>query len=288
MTSGTISRLGFAAFAGLALSVITAPAGAVGLVQTERAEISLDYEAYFGGMHIVSARADIMLDADSYRVDSKARARGLLDWFSGWFGEAVSRGDIVDGKPRPVEHTNAGHWREKPRSLSMIYKPDGVIEVEETSPPDQNELTPIPEGATDNTIDPITAIIGMANVLADGGACDGFLAIYDGRRRYDVDMTDGGSHDLEPNEYNIFDGEARACKFEIERIGGFRIERSQFAREARDRTIWVAKPFEDAPPIPVRINAETAFGRLVVHLVAARIGDREIAVQPGRDVLAEE
>lgn len=257
--------------------------------------LRLEYEGYFGGLHIGSARAVLERRGGAYRVSAEARARGLLEWFSQWRGRAESRGRLVDApgaragvEPKPDLHRNRGEWRGDPRWSILTYDADGRVSAQDGSPPDPNELTPIPDGSTRDTIDPISAIVAMAEAMQDGGLCEATLQLFDGRRRFDLTVTDGGVRDFAPNDYSIFQGEARGCALEIERIGGFRIERSKYAETARDRTVWVGRPIPGGPAVPVRLEVETAYGTAVVHLVGAYSADQRIALEPGRDVMADD
>ena len=56
-------------------------------------------------------------------------------------------------------------------------------------------------------------------------------------------------------------------------LGGHRIERNKYAATARDRTIWVARPAEGAPLIPVRLSIETDYGTVMGHLTGYSLGD---------------
>lgn len=252
------------------------------------APLTLEYEAYFGGFHVASGRTSIALEGEGYTITGKARARGLLDWYSGWQGNAVSRGQIgTDGAVVPLTHDNGGIWRGSTRRNALVFQPDGSVDVAQESPPDPNKLTPIPPASIPGSVDPISAILFLAGVIEKGGGCNGRIPIYDGRRRYDLSVTEGATRTFEKNDYTIFAGEATACEIEFQKIGGFRKDQSKYSRTARDRTVWVARPLPDAPPIPVRVDVETDFGQLVVHLTAARHSGREIALEPGRDNLAD-
>jgi len=258
--------------------------------------LRLEYEGYFGGLHVGSARAVLEREGPRYRVSAEARARGLLEWFSEWRGQAETRGRLSDEDvrnaaklaPKPAMHRNRGEWQGDPRWSVLSYDAQGRISKAEGSPPDEDELTPIPEGTTQNTIDPISAIVAVAEVLDEGGRCEAELRLYDGRRRYNVQLTDEGERTFAPNAYTIFDGAARACRIEIERIGGFRVDRSKYAETARDRIVYVGRPIPGGPAVPVRVEIETALGKAVVHLVGAYLADRRIALEPGRDVMADE
>jgi hypothetical protein len=258
--------------------------------------LRLEYEGYFGGFHIGSARAVMERDGEGYRVSAEARARGLLDWYSQWRGQAESRGrlgvedtfGLDDAAPKPALHRNRGEWNGDQRWSVLDFDSQGRVTKDEGSPPDENELTPIPEGATQNTIDPISAVVALSEVLEEGGLCEATLRLYDGRRRYNLSVTDQGVRQFEPNDYTVFQGDARACELEIERIGGFRKEQSKYSKTARKRTVWVGRPLTGGPPVPVRVEIETAYGTALVHLVGAYSGTRKLALEPTRDVMADD
>lgn len=274
---------GFLALFGMVACLAVSPARA-----DARLDLTLEYEAYFGGMHIGSARASILREDVRYRITGQARARGLLDWYSGWQGNVLSEGVIGTARRvEPERHENEGLWQGSPRRNLLVFSPDGSVTVEQESPPDSNKLTPIPEESISGSIDPLSAILSLAGVMETGGDCKATIPIYDGRRRYDIQVAPDGMRDLKANPYTIFSGQAQACRFTIDRIGGIRTEKSKYQEAARDRRVWVANPLPDAPPIPVRVEVETDLGQLVIHLTAARYRGMEIALEPGTDNLAD-
>ncbi len=259
----------------------------------------LAYEAYFGGFHIGSARAVVSADGRRYRLEAAGRARGLLDWYAGWRGNVLTRGRL-DAEPGTTDaaarrivprlHSHAGTWQEDRRWTRLSYGTGGAIADHATSPEDPDEAdetTPVPSDSVNDTIDPLTAVLRLSRQIAAGEPCRADLRIYDGRRRYNLRVRDAGTRRFVANSYSVFDGEARGCRLAIERIGGFRKERSEYSETARERRVWVARPLPDALPVPVRVEVETGLGRAVMHLVGAAQGGKRIAVDPGRDVLAD-
>ena len=263
----------------------------------------LEYEAYFGGFHIGSARAVVSADGRRYRLEAAGRARGLLDWYSGWRGNVLTRGrlppktgaadDAADGAPHaivPRLHSHAGTWQEDRRWTRVSYGDAGRIADQSASREDAEEAgetTPVPPESLSGTIDPLTAVLRLSRRIAAGEVCRADLRIYDGRRRYDLAVRDAGTRRFAANAYSVFEGEAHGCRLSIERIGGFRKERSKYSEATRERLVWVARPLPDVMPVPVRVDIETGLGHAVMHLVgAARNGER-VAVDPGRDVLAD-
>ena len=137
--------------------------------------------------------------------------------------------------------------------------------------PDPSERTPLPPNAAEGTLDPLSAVIGMAFSMKDGAECRGVFPIFDGRRRYDVTVEPAPSRLLDAADYSIFTGEAATCKVtDYKRLGGFRKEPSKYADTARRREAYVARVAEDALPVPVRIEVHTDYGALVIHLTRYR------------------
>ena len=232
-------------------------------------DLTLEYEAYFGGMHVASARTQIYRDATTYHIEGKARARGLLDWYSDWKGQVSSRG--------------------KERRNSLTFNPDGTVDVTRDAPDEDEIITPVPKDSIPGSIDPITAILSLSGLIQQGEQCQGTVPVYDGRRRYDMSVTPDGMRTFERNDYTVFSGEAMACRLEFDRIGGFREQTSnKYTKTAHNRMVWVASPFPDTLPIPVRVEVDTDFGTLIVHLTAARYRDQEVALEPGGDNLADD
>ena len=116
------------------------------------------------------------------------------------------------------------------------------------------------------TLDPLSVIAGLSELLRKGGACEGSFAVFDGRKRYDLTVSDAGEAELEPTDYSIYSGPARGCRIDYQMLGGHRMERNKYAETARERIVWVARPTADAPLIPVRLEIETAYGTLMGHL----------------------
>src|SRR3546814_19696294 len=67
-------------------------------------------------------------------------------------------------------------------------------------------------------------------------------------------------------------------------LGGHKIERSKYVETARDRIVWVASPAEGAPPIPVRLEIETAYGSLMGHLTGFATGLQAPAKLQGKEL----
>ena len=244
------------------------------------------YEVYFGGLHIMSAESEFAPGADAYEVVAKARSRGMLDLFFGWRGETRSVGRYEAGRAVPDRHTNFGWRGDEKRSVILTYDETGEVTSAAVEPaPDPEEVTALPADAESGTIDPLTVIAQVSRTLARTGRCDGEFAVFDGRRRYDLRISDQGEETLAPTSYSIFSGEARRCRMEYRMLGGERRDPSKYSVTARDRDVYVARPVAGGPAIPVALKIETDFGTLMAHLTGLEmpkdVAQREESALPG-------
>ena len=242
--------------------------GALTWASQVRAEpLSAAYEVYFGGFHVLNAAALWQRSPGGYRISAEAETQGMIGWLYPWRGTTESRGRVEASQVVPLQHDNHGISERGERLVSLRYHPSGDI-AEAVVQPEQDweDRHPLPADAGQGTLDPLSVVAGLSELLQDGGPCEGEFSVFDGRRRYDLIVSDVGTTQLEPTDYSIFAGEARGCAIDYTLLGGHRVERNKYAATARERIVWVARPLEDAPMVPVRLQIETAYGTVMGHL----------------------
>jgi len=243
--------------------------------------VEMTYEVFFGGFHIVSARAALNRNTAAYTLTADANSRGMLDFFFSWHGQTRTQGRFVEGEAVPLEHKNFGIWNGEERVVEVSYDGEGTVEgVLVEPPPDLEEVNALPDDAEVGTVDPLSVIAQLSEAMTRGDQCAGTFNVFDGKRRYDLTVTDRGTEIFEPNDYSIFEGAAQACEVEFTLLGGDRKEKSKYAKTARNRVVYVGRPIEDAPAIPVRLRIETAYGVLMAHLTSVSAGGRQQALKP--------
>ncbi|WP_340117068.1 DUF3108 domain-containing protein [Pelagibius sp. 7325] len=239
-------------------------------ISSARAEpVSATYEVYFGGFHVLNAEALWVRGSSDYRLLAEAETRGFVGWLNPWKGTTESNGRIAGGKVIPQRHVNWGSATDEgeERIVALSYDRAGDI-TESLVQPEQDweDRHPLPADAGRGTLDPLSVIAGLSELLQKGGRCEGSFAVFDGRKRYDLTVSDAGERELEPTDYSIYAGPAHGCRLDYEMLGGHRMERNKYVETARERIVWVARPAENAPLIPVRLEIETAYGTLMGHL----------------------
>lgn len=248
-----------------AVQVVGAPANAAGT------GMRLDYAVYAGGIRLLEFSVGVGLSADGYAIGIAGGTRGWIDWLLGWRLTGRAQGTVSAEGLRPRSATTENLFRGRRRSAQLSFSPGAAVEARLEPPAEEDDRDPVPAAMTVGGTDLLTAVLSQSLKLADG-ACAARLPVFDGRRRFDVILTDGGAEDLAANEYSSFAGPSKKCLFRIERIAGYARRESEYDR-AKDRDqlyrIWFARPLPDRPPIPVRLEGTGGMGDFVVHLVGA-------------------
>lgn len=255
----------------LLFAFLAAPAGAA-------EPLRLQYEVYSSGFHVMTFEAAIEETGGAYRVGSVMKTSGVADTLLGFRMEARAAGAIEAQRPAPSRYEIVSTWRRKQRHATVEYRGSGVPVVALSPAQEEEELTPLPPGSLGGTIDPLTAALRAARTAAAAGTCRQSLPVFDGRRRYDLHFEDLGLRQVKRTRYSAFEGPARACQVRQERIGGF-VRADGKEDVARESILYVAEVLPGAPPVPVRIELETGWGWLYVHLAEIAGGGGQVRLQ---------
>jgi Protein of unknown function (DUF3108) len=231
--------------------------------------IELHYDVYGGGFRLLSLSIAVEQSAAAYRVVGSFRTRGIADLFASLTMRAETQGRIADGVPLPTRHRVDGTSRGRERHLSIEFLPrqEPLVEID---PPDPEKRTPIPPGQLVGTVDTMTGLLQLSRALAAGGDCARRVPVFDGRRRFDLVLTDLGTRELKRSGYSFYEGPAHLCHVRQERIGGFVLHDTEDKNRADQGDVWIAAVLPDTLPVPVRIEFNSGWGRSILHLVEIR------------------
>lgn len=249
------------------VAFVLAPCRDGGAAGTESGKADLSYMIYVGGLTFGSLKARLDFAPGRYRATTDIRTEGLIQMMYGWQQMAESEGTMPGLQPSRHRSTNirAGTTRR----LDLRYAPDGVT-IERAEPPiDDDERDAVPRELTRNTEDVLSAILAVGDGLAGGGSCDKRLPVFDGRRRYDVVLTQEGRESLKPSDYAPVGGDAVRCRLRYERIAGFRNRGGRAERWGEEREavrVWFRSVGEGLPYVPVRVEFTTDLGAVMIHL----------------------
>lgn len=255
--------------------------------------VDLEFEFYFGGLHVLSLVADGAVGPVNYRLNSELRTRGLTDLFfrsvirshsAGRFAPETASAAIPAPKPLPRSFETASDGRWGARRVTIDYADGDPRQIAAEPPYNRDNRTPVSDVLRRATVDPQTAALLSIAAGASERSCGGSVPVFDGRRRYNLNFTYLGTDELRPGKQGFYAGPAVRCRLVYERIAGFD---EAYAREHGDGrehevTIWIAAFADGRLHLPVRMMADTRFGKALGHLRDIDIGMTDKPVRAAR------
>jgi hypothetical protein len=274
------------------VSLWLALCGFLGLVSLgHAAPVTASYRVYVGGVAVLDATILLDLTDHTYRIDVAAQNGGFLAKILPWKTLSRSEGAIQMDRLIPARHSQSSVFREKPRSVALTYDANGGVTASVLPPPEEDDRPPVPDVLRRATYDPLSAGLIVLLAAGRGENCARVVPVYDGRRRYDMRFDNGGTRPLATSRYSIFSGPAQECRVSILPIAGQAKPSSgpSFWRRDDESTprpaggpltdVWLAPVLPNAPPLPVRLETDSAFGAVIIHLTGiARVGEPTRAI----------
>jgi len=221
------------------------------------------YEAFAAGFPVARFEFELDEGGGAYAVRGQIRTEGLLRLFYGVSLSAESEGRAAaEVAPRVHEHVLRNGSKE--RLAHLDYAGDGTVAARLVPAEDSGRPKPSPQQVR-NTIDPLSAVLALGRAAARAGACTGSFAVFDGRRRYDVVLTDEGGDRIEPSPAYGYAGPARRCRASAVKIAGFSFDQD-YAPHATSAQVWLAPPRAGAPALPIRIEFDSSWGFVEVRM----------------------
>lgn len=254
--------------------------------------VDLAFEFYFGGLHVLSLTADARLTPADYGLNSRLRTRGLANLFFKSVIEARSRGAIMPGSgddvrpvlvPASFATDTDGKWGA--RSVAMTYDAQGPVNIEVEPPYHQDKRLPVGPEMRRATLDPQTATLLSLAFRRGVQSCNGSIPVFDGRRRYNLNFKYLGEDRLQGGGKGIYSGPALRCRLVYERIAGFDEEYAREKGDGREHavTLWIASFEEGRFQLPVKMMADTRFGKALGHLSALQFSSNPVQVTSRRE-----
>ncbi len=249
----------------VALLIMASPVAEAAKLISKEGRFS--YSGYIGGLKIGTASVDVAMDDSKYAVELKMKTGGVIGWFVEWLHRSSAFGLVQDQGNFPLSpnaYRNQSVWEEKERLLEIIFfSGNAKILLANPHPIDDERREPIPEEKRQNTVDPLTALIGVSRMIEEKGTCKSTFDIFDGRRLFQLRIEDKGIVKTSKNRFAPFGGDARRCDFALKQTAGFK----RLKEEKPNKGSFYFRHVNDHSVImPIKVKAESNYGDLIIHL----------------------
>lgn len=239
--------------------------------------LDLDYDIYAGGFDVMKAHMTYNMKPGSYDLALESNTHGFIGEIFPWKGEYKTTGHPdKSGYPVPSQHIAATVWKDSKTRKQMDYDGNGnLLKLTTLQNKKTTEKTDIKKELFEGSVDLLTGLMMIIQSTQHTEKCEGSFPVFDGKRRFDITLVDGGRDTLKKSKYSSFKGEALRCTIKVVPVGGF-VKRDakrgwmavQTHTEERKHppTLWFGRLAENSPLVPVRLEIASAYGTVVAHL----------------------
>ena len=245
--------------AGLSLLLLTtAQAG-----DPDRIEMRIEM---FGtaGVHVATNHTIVEEAAERYAITTDVESRGIAAVFLDLTSHSEVRGRLTKDAALPEAYLGVVHRNGVVNRNRVKYATNGVVTGESTPPVETR--TPVTPPLMRGTVDQLTAFFMIERQLAYRGSCALVVAVFDGRRRYDLHFTDVAP---EVAADRNFAGTTHVCRMRREAIAGF-LDDSGLTEGAYEGKLWFARLLPGDLMILVQMEFSTEFGVVTGYLAELR------------------
>lgn len=242
----------------------------------QQRKLSLKYDVYAGGFKALNASLMMDLNKKAYDMELDAATQGFIGGLFPWKGSFNTSGHAEKGILIPTVYTARSSWRQALKVTEMNYAPDGRV-LKTTTQADGKTTTDrdINQAMSSNAMDLLTGTLLMLQNVKNNDKCTGKFPVFDGKRRFNITLTDEGKEVLPPSKYSSFEGEAVRCTLKVEPVAGFKKKdqkrgwmavQNHTEQHHKLPTLWLARIKGSNQVVPVRMEIASDYGSVVAHL----------------------
>ena len=219
------------------------------------------------GVHVATNHTIVEEAADRYAITTDVESRGIAAVFIDLTSHSEVRGRLTNGAALPEAYLGIVHRNGVVNQNQVKYPANGVVTGESTPPAETH--TPVTPQLMRGTVDQLTAFFMIERQLAFRGSCALVVAVFDGRRRYDLHFTDVAPEVSQVSADRNFAGATQVCHMRRVAIAGF-LDNSGLTEGAYEGELWFARLLPGDLMIPVQMEFSTEFGKVTGRLAELR------------------
>jgi hypothetical protein len=235
--------------------------------------------AYDGRLYVKILSVELEQSSGKRSFQSRLRvmAQGPLALFKKLDVRASASGSVDRGAAKPSTFNYVSKSGKKQRTLTADWS---EADVQTSASPAFASMGDPP--ATRNqrleSTDPLTQLMRLS--LADQ-PCVGSARIYDGKQRYNLNMTKLGAGKLDDDQKAMGLESPIRCQARYEKVAGFKLNKSEAEKDAvslRDMTIGFARLGADGPWVISSLTIDTGLGPAQLRLSHLKVNGAESGV----------
>lgn len=246
----------------------------------KKQKLALQYDVYAGGMHALNASLTLDLDKKAYDMALEAETQGIIGSLFPWKANYSASGHTRDGVLIPNMYKSQSSWKDKIKITEMDFDPKGKVLKTTTRENDKTTTErDIDDVLSANAVDLLTGALAMMQSARNTSKCAGTFPIFDGKRRFNITLTDAGADTISKSKYSSFSGKALRCVLKVDPVAGFKEKdknrgwmaiQNHTAERKKMPTLWFGPHPKSGQIVPVRMEISSSYGGVVAHLTSSQ------------------
>ena len=235
-------------------------------------QAQLSYVGYLAGAPVLTLSANIAVPEGTrpgdgpYTIAADIATTGNLAALYPYTQSLQATGSLHGGKARPANYQSTMRVWSRQEFVALSYGADGSVGIRAVPLTRQAQMAQ-EQGYARGTMDPASLVVAVATLFSNAGNCNGQYQLFDGARRYDLTLAQGGYADLDAMPNSYYAGSATECSATPQLVAGFQQSALNANLYPQSATLWMAPAIAGFPAVPVRILAQSAFGPMTLELV---------------------
>lgn len=230
------------------------------------AKIEAAYKLSFRGFNLGKFSMSSNLAGGQYSMTSETRLRLLWGMVFKLTGAGSSSGAMRNPHPRPGQFALSFKTKKKHAALVMQFKGSAVEKVD--MQPEWHRhprAVPVTDAHMRGVLDPLSAFLIAAKPglrPMDAKVCDRRLPIYDGKHRYDLQLSQKRVVQVKRANRGDMAGQAVVCKVKYTPIAGHKRHNKnlKFMAETEDIEAWLIRVPSTDIYLPYHLSIPTPYG----------------------------
>ncbi len=245
------------------------------------------YAIRFAGIKLGKFEIWSNLNDKSYSM----RGKGNLKFITGLIfeikGGTTSTGAMTKNGPRPASFTFDFKTKKNAGKLAMMFNGNAVTHVTAQPPFIENPKDiPVTNAHVKDVLDPMSALFFTAKAAklnADGSICPKRIPVFDGKQRFDLELSHKKTVQVKKRGKGGYRGPAVVCRIKYIPIAGYRPNNKgiKFMMDSDDIEVWLIRVPKKEMYVPYHITIPTPIGTASITSIGLQVeipGEEKIAV----------
>ena len=244
------------------------PAAALAPAAGPTSTVQLVWQVYLGGFNLGNVGIKSSFTGDGYSAVSRLKTAGVVNSFYEAVIDANSVGTVSGTMVQPKKYASNTVNEKQSQKVDLTYTTSGIqLDAE---PVYNTSRFPVSEEQKRGTLDPLSGLVYSLSGVSHSAAkpCGDTVHVFDGRRRYDIELTPAGQDKLKTD--GGYSGPAQKCTVVYKQVAGFKPNLNK-GKSIPTITVWFAA-LESAGGgpvktfiVPVKMMTETPYGVALAH-----------------------